>query len=53
MLANKPQPRSIEITNEVRKSVRAARTRYESLKTESAKKIIGREIKGVWSKITR
>ena len=53
MLANKSQPRSIEITNEVRKSVRAARTRYESLKTESAKKIIGREIKGVWSRITR
>ena len=42
MLANKPQPRSIEVTNEVRKSVRAGRTRYESLKTESAKKIIGR-----------
>ena len=63
MLANKLQPHSIEITNELRKSVRAARTRYavyleeekkknESLKTESAKKIIDREIKEVRSKIT-
>ena len=49
MLANKVQPHSIQITNEMRKSVRAARTRYdvyleeekkrnESLKTENAKK---------------
>ena len=63
MLANKLQPHSIEITNKMRKSVRAARTRYavyleeekkknESLKTESGKKIIDREIKEVWSKIT-
>ena len=48
----------------MRKSIRAARTRYAvyieeekkkngSLKTESAKKIIDREIKEVWSKITR
>ena len=47
MLANKLQPHSIEIKNEMRKPVRAARTRYavyleegkkknESLKTESA-----------------
>ena len=46
----------------MRKSIRAARTRYAvyleeekkkngSLKTESAKKIIDREIKEVWSKI--
>ena len=63
MLANKFQPHSIEITNKMRKSVRAARTRYAayleeekkkngSLKTESAKKIIDREIKEVRSKIT-
>ena len=68
MLTNKLQPHSIEITNKMRKSVRAARTRYakiaaltdleeekkknESLKTESGKKIIDREIKEVWSKIT-
>ena len=63
MLANKLQPHSIEITNEMRKSVRAARTRYavyleeekknkKNLKTESAKKIIDREIKEVRSKIT-
>ena len=55
MLANKLQPYSVEITNEMRKSVRAARTRYavyleeekknESFKTESGKKIIDREIK--------
>ena len=48
MLANKLQPHSIEIKNEITKPVRAARTRYavyfeeemkknESLKTESAK----------------
>ena len=48
-LANKLHPHSIEITNEMRKLVRAARTRYavyleeekekkESLTTESAKK---------------
>ena len=47
----------------MRKSIRAARTRYavyleeekkknQSLKTESAKKIIDGEIKEVWSKIT-
>ena len=63
MLANKLQHHFIEITNEIRKSGRAARTRYavyleeekkrnKSLKTESAKKIIDREIKEVWSKIT-
>ena len=63
MLANKVQPHSIQITREMRKSVRAARTRYavyleeekeknKSLKTESTKKIIDREIKKVRSKIT-
>ena len=63
MLANKLQPYSIEITNEMRKLVRAAKTRYavyleeekeknESLKTESARKVTDREIKEVWSKIT-
>ena len=56
MLANKLQSYSVESTNEMRKSVRATRTRYavyleeekkknESLKTESAKKIIYRNIK--------
>ena len=63
MLTNKLQPHSIDVTNEMRKSVRATRTRYavyleeekkqnESLKTESAKKIIDRKIKEVQSKIT-
>ena len=63
MLANKLAPHSIEITNEMRTSIRAVRTRYavyleeekkqnKSLKTECAKKIIDREIKAVWSKIT-
>ena len=62
VLANKLQPHPIEITNEMRKPVRAAKTRYtvyleeenknESLKTESANQIIDREIKELWSKIT-
>ena len=57
------QSYSVEITNEMRKSVRAARARYavyleeekkknESLKTKRAKKIIYRNIKEVHSKIT-
>ena len=56
MLANKLQPHSIDITNEMRKSVRAARTRYavyleeekknnESLKTESAKKSLTEKLR--------
>ena len=63
MLANKLQSYSVESTNEMRKSVRAARARYavyleeekkknESLKTKRAKKIIYRNIKEVYSKIT-
>ena len=57
------QSYSVESTNEMRKSVRAARARYavyleeekkknESLKTKRAKKIIYRNIKEVYSKIT-
>ena len=63
MLANKLQSYSVESTNEMRKSVRAARARYavyleeekkknESLKTKSAKKVIYRNIKEVHSKVT-
>ena len=63
MFPSKLQPHSIEISNEMRKSVRAARTRCavyleeekkknESLGTESAEKIVDTEIKGVWRKIT-
>ena len=56
MLANKLAPHSIEITNEMRTSIRAVRTRYavyleeekkqnKSLKTECAKKSLTEKLR--------